>query len=112
MFVKHLYKNIINYLRTQLSRVQMIMLIATLVGLASGLVAVLLKTLVHYLQHWIQEIPIHFLGYLLFPAIGLLFTVFIIHHFFSGHIERGIAMVLKAIAVKSLLYQQVILTCM
>lgn len=101
MFVKYLYKNIINYLRTRLSRVQMIMLIATLVGLVSGLVAVLLKTLVHYLQHWIQEIPIHFLGYLLFPAIGLLFTVFIIRYFFAGHIERGIAMVLKAIAVKS-----------
>lgn len=77
------------------------MLIATLVGFVSGLVAVLLKTLVHYLQHWIQKIPVNFLGYLLFPAIGLLITVFIIRYFFAGHIEKGIAMVLKSIAIKS-----------
>jgi len=77
------------------------MLIATLVGFASGLVAVLLKTLVHYLQHWIENIPVNFFAYLLFPAIGLLITIFIIRHFFGGHIEKGIAMVLKAIAVKS-----------
>ena len=77
------------------------MLIATLVGFASGLVAVLLKTLVHYLQHWIKEIPVSRFSYLLFPVIGLVITVFIIRHFFGGHIEKGIAMVLKAIARKS-----------
>ena len=99
MPVKIFYKNAINYLRSRLSRAQMIMLIATLVGFVSGLVAVLLKTLVHYLQHWIQKIPVNFLGYLLFPAIGLLITVFIIRYFFAGHIEKGIAMVLKSIAV-------------
>lgn len=77
------------------------MLIATLVGFAAGLLAVLLKTLVHYLQHWIEEIPVTRFAYLLFPAIGLVITVFIIRHFFGGHIEKGIAMVLKAIARKS-----------
>lgn len=101
MIIKSIYKSTINYLRTRLSRMQMIMLIATLVGFASGLVAVLLKTLVHYLQHWIEESPVNFLGYLLFPAIGLLITVLIVRYFFGGHIERGIAMVLKSIAVKS-----------
>ena len=101
MPIKVLYKNAINYLRSRLSRAQMIMLIATLVGFVSGLVAVLLKTLVHYLQHWIQKIPVNFLGYLLFPAIGLLITVFIIRYFFADHIEKGIAMVLKSIAVRS-----------
>lgn len=80
---------------------QLIMLVATLVGFASGLVAVLLKTLVHHLQHWIKEIPVSRFSYLLFPAIGLVITVFIIRHFFGGHIEKGIAMVLKAIARKS-----------
>lgn len=77
------------------------MVIATLVGLSSGLVAVLLKTLVHYLQHWVESISINRFAYLLFPAIGLLFTVFIIRHFFGGQIEKGIAMVLKSIAGKS-----------
>jgi CIC family chloride channel protein len=80
---------------------QFMMVIATLTGFASGLVAVLLKTLVHYLQHWIKEIPVSNLAYLLFPAIGLIITVFIVRHFFGGQIEKGIAMVLKAIARKS-----------
>ena len=77
------------------------MVIATLVGLASGLVAVLLKTLVHYLQHWIAAIPFSRFSYLLFPVIGLLLCVFIIRQFFGGEIQKGIAMVLKAIARKS-----------
>lgn len=77
------------------------MVIATLTGFTSGLLAVLLKTIVHYLQHWIKEIPVTRFAYLLFPAIGLLITVFIIRHFFGGQIERGIAMVLRAIARRS-----------
>lgn len=101
MVIKRIYQFVINYLRTKLSRVQLIIIIATLVGFASGLLAVLLKTLVHYLQHWIEKIAITRFAFLLFPAIGLVVTVFIIRYFFGGQIERGIAMVLKAIARKS-----------
>ena len=77
------------------------MVIATLVGFASGLVAVLLKTLVHYVQHWIADIPASRFAYLFFPVIGLILCVFIIRNFFGGQIEKGIAMVLKAIARKA-----------
>jgi CIC family chloride channel protein len=80
---------------------QIMMVIAVLTGFGSGLIAVLLKILVHYLQHWLKSIPVSRFAYLLFPALGLLITVFIIRHFFGGHIEKGIAMVLKAIARKS-----------
>ncbi len=72
-----------------------------MVGLASGLSAVLLKTMVHYLQNWITNISISRFAFLLFPMLGLLITVWIIRQFFGGHIERGIAMVLKSIARKS-----------
>ena len=101
MKLKILYQYIIQFLRTRISRMQFMMVIATLTGLVSGLVAVLLKTVVHYIQHWIKEIPVSNLAYLLFPAIGLIITVFIIRQFFGGQIEKGIAMVLKAIARKS-----------
>lgn len=100
MAIKILYHHIINFLRTRLSKMQFIMVIATLTGLFSGLVVVLLKTLVHNIQHWIREIPVSSFAYLLFPSIGLIITVFIIRHFFGGQIEKGIAMVLKAIARK------------
>ena len=73
--LKQLYQYIVLFLRTKLSRVQYIMVIATLVGLGSGLSAVLLKTLVHYLQHWIKEIDVSRFAYLLFPVFGLLLTV-------------------------------------
>ncbi len=96
-----MYQYVLHYLRTKITRVQYIMLVATLVGLFSGLIAVLLKTLVHYLQHWIKDVNVSGFAYLLFPTIGLLVTVLIIRLFFGGYIERGIAMVLKAIAVKS-----------
>ncbi|MEO6721062.1 MAG: chloride channel protein [Ferruginibacter sp.] len=99
--IKLLYQAIINYLRTKLSRIQFIMIIATLVGFGSGMVAVLLKTLVHYLRYWIEMIPVSRYSYLLFPIVGLLITVFVIHIFFTGPFEKGIAMVLKAIARKS-----------
>jgi CIC family chloride channel protein len=87
--LKRLYQYIILFLRTKLSRVQYIMVVATLVGLASGLTAVLLKTLVHYLQHWIQDISISRFAYLLFPVIGLLITVILVSYFFNGYIEKG-----------------------
>ncbi len=99
--LKKIYQIIINHLRTKLSRAQFVIVIATLVGFVSGLAAVLLKTLVHYLQHWIEHITISRFAYLLFPAVGLIVCVFITRHFFGGQIEKGIAMVLKAIARKS-----------
>lgn len=101
MKIKFVYQYIIQFLRTKLSRIQLIMLIATFVGLVSGLIAVLLKTLVHYLQHWIEEIPVSRFSYLLFPVIGLFFTVFLVRHFWGGSLDKGIAMVLQAIARKS-----------
>jgi len=99
--LRQLYKFFILPVQTRLTRVQYIMLIATLTGLFSGLVAVCLKTLVHYLQHWIVGTGVSHLTFLLFPAIGLLLTAIIVRYFFNAHIEKGIAMVLRAIARKS-----------
>jgi CIC family chloride channel protein len=109
--VKQLYQYIVYYLRTKLTRVQYIMLVATLVGLFSGLAAVLLKTLVHHLQHWIKDMDVSRFAYLLFPAIGLVLTVLVIRLFFHSHIEKGIAMVLRSIARKSSFIPLKILTC-
>ncbi|MES2430286.1 MAG: chloride channel protein [Bacteroidota bacterium] len=80
---------------------QYIMLIATLTGFVSGLVAVLLKTLVHNLKNWIEAMPLNNFAYLLFPTIGLIITVFIIKRFYGQTLEKGIGMVLKSIAGKS-----------
>ncbi|MET0243941.1 MAG: chloride channel protein, partial [Flavitalea sp.] len=98
---KSLYQVVIHNLPLRLNRVQYIMLVATLVGFASGVAAVILKTVVHYLQHGIEDIPVIWFSYLLFPTLGLLLTVFILKTMFRGRIDKGIAMVLKAIARNS-----------
>ena len=56
---------------------------------------------VHYLQHWIREIHVSDFAYLLFPIVGLLLVVWIVNTFFGKQIEKGIPMVLRAIARKS-----------
>ena len=99
--IKTYYQHFSQFIRTKLSRAQFIIIISTFVGFVSGMIAVLLKTFVHYLQHSLLNIPIHAVYIFLFPVIGLLLTVIIVRLFFEGAIEKGIAMVLKAIARKS-----------
>ncbi|MBC8034973.1 MAG: chloride channel protein [Chitinophagaceae bacterium] len=99
-WIKVIYQTLLGNFRVRLSRVQFIVMIASFTGFISGLIAVLLKTVVHYLQQGIEDFPISRFAYLLFPALGLLITVFIVNHFFGGHIDRGIPMTLKAIARK------------
>lgn len=99
--VKQVYQYIMLFVRTKLTRVQYIMIIATLTGLFSGLAAVLLKSLVHFLQVSITEMPVSRFAYLAFPILGLLATALVVRYFFNGYIEKGIAMVLKSIARRS-----------
>lgn len=98
--IKRVYTLLTDKLRSRLNKAQYVIYVSSLVGLASGLVSVLLKKLVHYLQRWIENIPLPPV-YLIFPAIGLVLTVFITHRFFNGSFRRGIGMVLNAIAQKS-----------
>ena len=98
--LKNTYQLLAEQIRGRLNKAQFVIYVAVLTGLTSGLIAVLLKKMVHYLQRWIEEIPAP-PTYLIFPAIGLLLTVYLTNRFFNGAFDRGIAMVLKAIAQKS-----------
>ncbi len=100
-YIKKTYQLLLKQVRNRLTRVQLIMLLAVFTGLIAGLLAVLLKTAVHLFQHQVSKWSAGSFYYLLFPLAGIALTVWIIHHFFRGHIEKGIAMVLRAIARKS-----------
>lgn len=89
------------YLKKRLNPLQFMMYTAVIAGLIAGLASVLLKTLVHFLVEWIKRPGKADLLYLLFPTIGLLLSVFIIRRFFNGILERGVGMVLRAIAGKA-----------
>src|ERR1700744_1599712 len=95
------YHNGVHFLQTRVSRGQYILITATLTGFVSGMMGGLLKGSVQQVEKVVQ----HFSGkeylFLLCPATGLLLTTWIIQRFFRGHIDKGIAMVLKAIAGKS-----------
>ncbi|GEO09749.1 chloride channel protein [Segetibacter aerophilus] len=94
------YQVLAERIRSRLNKVQFVIYVAILTGLISGLVAVLLKKIVHYLQRWIEQIPAP-PTYLIFPAIGLIFTVYLTNRFYHGAFNRGIGMVLRSIAQKS-----------
>lgn len=84
--------------RSKLTRPQYIIVIAILTGLSAGVIAVLLKSIVHYIRHYFIE------GkgfYFLLPALGIFCTVIVVQLFYKGLLDKGIAMVLKAIAKKS-----------
>ncbi len=92
------YQRVFFLIRNNLTRPQYITLVSVITGLVSGLVAVLLKIIVHYLQ---KSFSYGEWYYLLLPATGLVLTVLIIKYFFKNILDKGIAMVLKAIAKKS-----------
>lgn len=96
-----LLRRVVHFLRSHVTKVQYIIITATLTGLVSGIMAVLLKRSVQQVERVVQ----HFSGkeylFLLCPAAGLVLTTWIIQRFFRGHIDKGIAMVLKSIAKKS-----------
>ncbi len=96
-----LYKYLLSYLRHRLNRLQYMMFVAVVTGLIAGLAAVLLKALVHIIQTWINRPVKNDWIYLLFPIIGLVLVAFIKKRFFYGHLEKGVAMVLRSIAGKS-----------
>lgn len=95
---RRIYNYIFNIVKSRLTRPQYIMLIATITGLVSGLVAVLLKMSVHYIQ---EAFSYNEWYYLALPAVGLVLTVFCVHYLFKERMEKGIGMVLRSIAKKS-----------
>lgn len=99
--IKRAYQGLLQYVREHFTKLQYMMLLAVITGLVAGLIAVLLKVLVHNIQVKIQPLSSHAFLHLLTPAIGLLITVLIVQRFFRQHLEKGIALVLKAIARQS-----------
>jgi CIC family chloride channel protein len=99
-FITGNYRKVISYLRVRFNRIQLMMLLAAITGLVSGLVAVLLKIIVHNFQEFVLRDPESF-QFLIYPVLGLLLTTLVIKLFFRSAMERGIAMVLRSVARRS-----------
>ncbi len=100
-FFKNILLRVLAFLRPKLNRVQYIIVIAIGAGLSAGLTAVFLKTGVHFIYTRLTALPVSSLATLLLPTLGLLLTVWVTRRFFRSGLERGIAMVLKCIHLRS-----------
>ena len=77
----------------------LVMLLAVVVGLLSGLAAVALKTLVYHSSRMVSLLPSHFSPVVfLLPVIGILLTVLFVRYVVRGDIGHGLPSVLLAIS--------------
>ena len=80
-----------------------VVILALVVGIASGLAAVLLKTLIHLIASFLTSrfsIEQGNLLYLVFPAIGILLASMYVYYIAREPISHGVTRVLYALALK------------
>ena len=80
-----------------------VVILALIVGIASGLAAVLLKTLIHIIASFLTSrfsIEQGNLLYLVFPAIGILLASMYVYYIAREPISHGVTRVLYAVALK------------
>lgn len=81
-----------------------LLIVASVIGLFSGLAAVLLKTIVHMLQHWLQQnihlTEINYL-YVIYPIIGILLTLLVRNYVVRDTPGHGITRILRSISKSS-----------
>lgn len=83
---------------------QFLLFSSVLVGLSSGLAAIFLKQAVHTIHHLLtgnSDLAIQAGLYVLFPAIGLVLTVFFVQKYLKGKLEKGTWQIIYAIWKKS-----------
>lgn len=111
--IRHKLVRLVWFSRQKLPGPQLVALLAILVGLLTGLMALVLKKLVNYfeilvsgsdrmsasadggwLEHFLASMPL-----LVTPAIGILLTILLIRWLVKDDISHGLSKVLKSIAV-------------
>ena len=101
---------LITGLKARLTARQFEVVVAIIVGLSAGLLAVILKSFVHFIQkalainHSVSHSETPYM--IFYPLVGILLTVFFIQKFLKGDLGRGISNVLYEIAQKSALVKR------
>ncbi len=94
----HLHSRIVIFGRSFSER-QLLLFLAFLAGLLSGLAAVLLKHTVHFVQQtWVAQLNLQTFSYLFYPAFGMLITVLFVRYVVRDNISHGVTRVLYAIS--------------
>ncbi len=102
--------NLSKSIKTRLSARQFEVVVAIIVGLSAGFLAVVLKSLVHLIQKLLSinhAISHEGSPYMIFyPLIGILLTVYFVQKVLKGDLGRGVSNVLYEIAQKSALVKR------
>ncbi|MBL7817363.1 MAG: chloride channel protein [Saprospiraceae bacterium] len=97
-------------IKNRLSPKQFEIVVAIIVGLSAGFLAVILKTIVHYIHKClsINHAVSHFeTPYMIFfPLVGILLTVLFVQKVLKGDLGRGVSNILYEIAQKSALVKR------
>ncbi|MCX3265447.1 chloride channel protein [Pedobacter agri] len=103
-FVNYL-DNINQYRKSKISNRNFLIILAVVVGILAGLAAAALKSLTHHIEEFLQsdwQWKYKYYLYLLFPMIGIFFTVLYIKFFIrKSKFETGLTPLLYAISKKS-----------
>ncbi|MDT0690889.1 chloride channel protein [Salegentibacter sp. F188] len=102
--VKNLLPWFLNWKTKNLTHHQFLMVLSSLIGFISGLIAVTIKNLTHYIQALLEGelvINYHNAFYFIFPIFGLALTLIIIKFWFKKEVGNGIPTTLHAISRKS-----------
>jgi len=84
----------------KISERNLVLILSFVIGILSGLAAVLLKTTVHYTDHLLTDsFKTNFsYWYLVFPAIGITFTILFVKYFIKDDIGHGVSKILYSLS--------------
>lgn len=91
--VGHFFK----FLKGKLTRNQFLALLSLIVGFVAAGVSLVLEITVRKLQDLIIGFEHQWFLYLVFPAFGILLSVFIVQFFYKGRLEKGVSSVIHDI---------------
>lgn len=101
----NIFEKLINEIHGYLNEKQFLIFSSILVGITAGVAAVILKSFVHFIRTDVVEGYLNTqelrLSFILLPMIGIGITILIINRFYKGVLNKGISIILQAIAKKS-----------
>ena len=101
----NIFEKLIDKIHGYLNEKQFLIFSSILVGLTAGIAAVILKSFVHFIRTDVVEGYLNTqelrLSFILLPMIGIGITLLIIKRFYKNVLNKGISIILQAIAKKS-----------
>lgn len=101
MSYKHWYLSLIAWREQHIPQRHFVLILSVLIGVFSALAANILKATIHFISHFLTQnasrMDVNY-WYLVFPAIGILFTSLFVRYIIKDDISHGVTRILYAIS--------------